>query len=82
MIGYRSCRACGQEVNCADLVGGLCPICARERVAYLADLQVQYQAAVDAGEPGASSRVAEIIRDYQRSERVRLKDVPAAYRVS
>ena len=82
MIGYRSCRACGQEVNCADLVGGLCPICARERVAYLADLQVRYQAAVDAGEPGASNRVAEIIRDYQRSERVRLKDVPAAYRVS
>lgn len=82
MIGYRSCRACGHEVNCADLVGGLCPTCARERVAYLADLQVQYQAAVDAGEPGASSRVAELIRDYQRSERVRLKDVPAAYRVS
>lgn len=82
MIGYRSCRACGHEVNCADLVGGLCPVCARERVAYLADLQVQYQAAVDAGAPGASSRVAEIIRDYQRSERVRLKDVPAAYRVS
>ena len=82
MIGYLSCRACGQEVNCADLVGGLCPICARERIARLADLQVQYQNAVDAGEPGASSRVAEIIRDYQRSERVRLKDVPAASRVS
>lgn len=82
MIGYRSCRACGHEVNSADLVGGLCPVCARERVAYLANLQVQYQAAVDAGETGASSRVAEIIRDYQRSERVRRKDVPAAYRVS
>ena len=82
MIGYRSCRACGHEVNCADLVGGLCPVCARERVAYLADLQVRYQAAVDAGETGASSRVAELIRDYQRSERVRLKDVPVAYRVS
>lgn len=82
MIGYRSCRACGHEANCADLVGGLCPVCARERVAYLADLQVRYQAAVDAGEAGASSRVAEIIRDYQRSERVRLKDVPAAYQVS
>lgn len=81
MIGYRSCRACGQEVNCADLVGGLCPVCARERVAYLADLQVRYQAAVDAGEVGASSRMAELIRDYQRSERVRLKDVPVAYRV-
>lgn len=82
MIGYLSCRACGHEVNCADLIGDLCPACARERVARLADLQVQYQAAVDAGEPGASSRVAELIRDYQRSERVRLKDVPAAYRVS
>ena len=81
MTGYRSCRDCGQEVNCADLVGGLCPVCARERVAYLADLQVRYQAAVDAGEPGASSRVAELIRDYQRSEHVRLKDVPVAYQV-
>lgn len=81
MIGYLSCRDCGQERNCADLVGGLCPTCARERVARLADLQVQYQAAVDAGEPGASNRVAELIRDYQRSERVRLKDVPATYRV-
>lgn len=81
MTGYRSCRDCGQEVNCADLVGGLCPVCALERVAYLADLQVRYQAAVDAGEPGASSRVAELIRDYQRSEHVRLKDVPVAYRV-
>ena len=78
MTGYRSCRDCGQEVNCADLVGGLCPVCARERIVYLADLQVRYQAAVDAGEPGASSRVAELIRDYQRSERVRLKDVPVA----
>jgi hypothetical protein len=78
MTGYRSCRDCGQEVNCADLVGGLCPVCARERIVYLADLQVRYQAAVDAGEPGASSRVAELIRDYQRSEHVRLKDVPVA----
>ena len=81
MIGYLHCRDCGQERNCADLVGGLCPTCARKRVARLADLQVRYQAAVDAGEPGASRRVAELIRDYQRSERVRLKDVPAAYRV-
>ena len=72
MIGYLHCRDCGQERNCADLVGGLCPTCARKRVARLADLQVRYQAAVDAGEPGASSRVAELIR---------LKDVPAAYRV-
>lgn len=81
MIGYLHCRDCGQERNCADLVGGLCPTCARERVARLADLQVRYQTAVDAGEAGASSRVAELIRDYQRSERVRLKDVPATYRV-
>ena len=81
MIGYLHCRDCGQERNCADLVGGLCPTCARKRVARLADLQVRYQAAVDAGEVGASSRMAELIRDYQRSERVRLKDVPVAYRV-
>ncbi len=81
MIGYRSCRDCGQEVNCADLVGGLCPECARSRTARLADLQRQYEAALEAGEPGASARVAEIIRDYQRSEGVRLQAVPARYRM-
>lgn len=81
MIGYRSCRDCGHEVNCADLVGGLCPECARSRTARLAELQIQYQAAVDAGEPGASARVAEIIREYQQSEGVRLQAVPARYRV-
>ena len=82
MIGYRNCRSCGQEVNAADLVGGLCPACARERAAWLADLQREYQAAVDAGEAGASARAAELIREYQASEGVRLKDVPACYRVS
>ena len=81
MIGYRNCRSCGQEVNCADLVGGLCPGCARERAAWLADLQRDYQADVDSEEAGASARVADLIRGYQVSERVRLKDVPAAYRV-
>lgn len=81
MIGYRRCRDCGQEVNCADLVGGLCPECARSRTARLAELQHQYEAALEAGEPGASARVAEIIRDYQRSEGVRLQAVPARYRV-
>ncbi len=81
MIGYLSCRSCGQEMNCADLVGGLCPPCARERTAWLADMQRQYQAAVDVGEAGASARVADLIRGYQASEGVRLKDVPARYRV-
>lgn len=82
MIGYRSCRECGTEMNCADLVGGLCPVCARSRIVRLADLQVQYQDALEAGDSGASERVADLIRDYQKSEGVRLKDVPPAYRVS
>ena len=81
MIGYRNCRDCQQEFNCADLISGLCPTCAGKRAVRLVDLQHQYQAAVDAGEAGAISRVAEIIREYQLSEGVRLKDVPAAYRV-
>ena len=81
MIGYRNCRSCGQEANCADLVGGLCPSCARVRAAWLADLQRDYQTAVDTGEDGASARVAELIRGYQVSEGVRLKDVPASYQV-
>lgn len=81
MIGYLNCRNCGQEINAADLVGGLCPTCAKERAAWLADLQRKYQAAVDAGETGASTRVAELIRDYQISEGVRLKDVPDCYRI-
>ncbi len=82
MIGYRSCRDCGMEVNCADLVGGLCPECARSRAARLADLQRQYQAALDAGEAGASARAADLIRAYQRSEGVRLQAVPMCYRVN
>lgn len=81
MVGYLKCRSCGQEMNCADLVSGLCPDCARERTRWLADMQRQYQAAVDAGEAGASARVADLIRAYQVSEGVRLKDVPSCYRV-
>lgn len=81
MIGYLKCRECGEEYNCADIVGGLCPECARSRIAHLADLQRQYENALRAGEAGASERVAQLIREYQQSERVRLKDVPEAYRV-
>ena len=81
MIGYRSCRDCGQEHNCADLVGGLCPDCAKKRAAHLADLQRQYQGYVDAGHERASAYVAELIRSYQHSEGVRLQAVPAPYRV-
>ena len=76
MLGYKTCRSCGSLMNCADLVFGLCSRCARERAAYLADLQRDYQAAVDAGDPQASSRVADLIFAYQASEGVRLKDVP------
>lgn len=74
MLGYKTCRSCGSLMNCADLVSGLCPRCARERAAYLADLQRQYQAAVDAGDPDASQEVANLIFEYQHVERVRLKD--------
>lgn len=44
-------------------------------------MQRQYQASVDAGEGKASARVADLIRAYQVSEGIRLKDVPACYRV-
>lgn len=80
-IGYVLCRSCGEEFNCADLRAGLCEKCARERIDMLADLQRQYQEAVDNGEQGASQEVADLIRAYQQSEKVRLQDVPAKYRV-
>lgn len=80
MLGYKSCRSCGSLMNCADLVSGLCPACARERAARLSDLQRDYQAAVEAGDPAASSRVADLILAYQASEGVRLRDVPGTLR--
>lgn len=80
MLGYKNCRNCGSLMNCADLVSGLCPTCAQERAARLADLQRDYQAAVDAGDPQASSCVADLILTYQASECVRLKDVPVHLR--
>ena len=80
MLGYKNCRSCGYLMNCADLISGLCPSCARERAAYLAYLQRDYQAAVEAGDPAASSRVADLILNYQISEGVRLKDVPGHLR--
>lgn len=81
MIGYKECRSCGSVVNCADLISGLCPACARERAARLSELQREYQAALEAGDPCASSRVAGLIRDYQAREGVRLRDVPWPMRV-
>lgn len=48
-IGYLSCRSCGSIENCADLVSGLCPVCRRERAAHLAQLQSEYQEALQAG---------------------------------
>ena len=80
-IGYVICRSCGNEFNCADLVSGLCADCAQERIDTLAALQRQYQEAVDNGEPGASQEVADLIRSYQNSEKVRLQAVPVKYRV-
>ena len=58
------------------------PVCRRERAAHLAQLQSDYQEALQAGDPAASVEIAQLIRDYQQSEGVRLKNVPEAYRVS
>ena len=74
MTGYLRCRSCGAETNCADLVSGFCPVCAKIHVAALADLQRQYDAALAAGDSAASERVAALISEYEQSERVRLKD--------
>lgn len=81
-VGYLSCRSCGSIENCADLVSGLCPVCRRGRAAHLAQLQSDYQEALQARDPAASVEIAQLIRDYQQSEGVRLKNVPGAYRVS
>lgn len=81
-VGYLSCRSCGSIENCADLVSGLCPVCRRERAAHLAQLQSDYQEALQAGDHAASVEIAQLIRGYQQSEGVRLKNVPGAYRVS
>ena len=48
-VGYLSCRSCGSIENCADLVSGLCPVCRRGRAAHLAQLQSDYQEALQAG---------------------------------
>ena len=53
-----------------------------EGPAHLAQLQSDYQEALQAGDPAASVEIAQLIRDYQQSEGVRLKNVPEAYRVS
>ena len=50
-VGYLSCRSCGSIENCADLVSGLCPVCRRGRAAHLAQLQSDYQEALQAGDP-------------------------------
>ena len=63
------------------LAEGVAPTYAKIRADRLSDLQRAYQAAVDAGEPGASEQIADLIRAYQRSEGVRLQAVPPAYRV-
>lgn len=81
MTGYIRCRSCFELFNCADLVSGLCPACAKIRADRLSELQRAYQAAVDAGEPGASEQIADLIWAYQRSEGVRLQAVSPAYRV-
>ena len=68
-VGRAYCRSCGADENVSDMVSGLCPACAKA----LADMQRQYAAAVDAGEPDAAARVAEIIAAYEQKERVQLR---------
>ncbi len=80
-MGYKACRSCGSLHNCADLISGLCPECARERARVLASYQREYQKAVDAGDFNASQEVSDLIRDYQQSEQVRLQAVALRYRV-
>lgn len=69
-IGYLSCRSCGSIENCADLVSGLCPVCRRERAAHLAQLQSEYQEALQAGGlPGLLKRGLRVFareRPYKR----------------
>ena len=74
--------ACSRARSFRYLVSGLCPVCRRGRAAHLAQLQSDYQEALQAGDPAASVEIAQLIRDYQQSEGVRLKNVPGAYRVS
>ena len=77
-IGYKACRGCGAETNVADLVSGFCPSCAKAHVNRLSGYQREYEAAVASGDAGASSRVAELISEYEQSERVRLRDAVRA----
>lgn len=72
-VGRAYCRSCGADENVSDMVSGLCPACAYVRTKALADMQRQYAAAVDAGEPDAAARVAEIIAAYEQKERVQLR---------
>lgn len=81
-FGYILCRDCGMELNPADAVSGLCPECSKKRADHLAYLQTMYQSAVDGGDERTSESVARLIREYQQSEGVRLKDVLPAYRVN
>lgn len=73
-IGYLPCRGCGSETNCADLVSGYCPSCARAHAAALASLQREYEGTLAAGDPAAAKGVGEIISSYENSEGLRLKD--------
>lgn len=74
-IGYKLCRGCGEETNCAELVSGYCPTCAKVHADNLSAYQRQYEAAIAGGDKTASARVGALISEYERSERLRLKDV-------
>lgn len=77
-LGYRRCRECDDLWNVADLVGGLCPECARTRVSHLANLQRQYEDHLRNGDADASEDVLRLIREYTTAEGVRLKDARRA----
>ena len=74
MKGFRECRDCGEVFDCAVLVGGLCPECARMRAYYMVALQGGYEAALAAGDAKASRRIADLIGDYKQAEQIRLRE--------
>ena len=74
-IGYLSCRSCGSIENCADLVSGLCLYAGGRGQPTLPSSRATTRRRCKPG-PAASVEIAQLIRDYQQSEGVRLKNVP------
>lgn len=75
-IGYLSCKICGAETNCVELVSGNCPDCAREKTAELFSLQREFDLALVKGDP-KTAEIIDRIEAYQTEWGVRLKDAPS-----